>query len=450
MGTAPTPQYHLHPWDDSRHLIKTLGTTEIKLLSMLINLFQEVPNTFQEVMNSSESEQWHAAAEDEYEGLIDIGIWKLVPRPKDCKTIKCRWTFVYKSDSWYKAQLVAKGYTPVQGIDYEETFSLVAWYESVQYLLAHTALLDWEIEAMDIKMAYLHRVLEEEIYMEQLEGFIAEGDKDKVCKLVRSLYRLKQAGQVWNRTFANTIKKKLGFEMIHSDVGVYVLHHWQGGITKIILILYVNNVLLLGEDQSKIQDVKHQLGKLYHMKDLGPASSYLGIQIIRDCKSRSIWIAQEAYIDNALKQFKLQDANNTKTSLPASLHLEKYEGTATTETKTQFQQMIRTLIYAAIGTRPNITFAATRLSRFNNNPLDLHIKHAKLVLRYLKGTKELHIKYNRCLNGGLTQTQIGVRITMIATPHQDMCSWWQMDAYLGHHSNRRLLHFQWEKLKIWN
>ena len=133
---------------------------------------------------------------------------------------------------------------------------------------------------MDVKLAYLHGVLEEEIYMEQPEGFIAKGDENKVCKLVRSLYRLKQAGQVWNRTFAHTIKRKLGFTTIHSDAGVYVLHHRQdGGDSEMdmILILYVDNVLLLGQDPSKIDDVKRQLGQLYQMKDLGPASSYLGI-----------------------------------------------------------------------------------------------------------------------------------------------------------------------------
>ena len=247
---------------------------------------------------------------------------------------------------------------------------------------------------MDVKMAYLHGVLKEEIYMEQLEGFVAQGDNDKVCKLVLSLYGLKQAGRVWNRTFANTIRKNLCFKTIHSDVGVYILCQRQGRNTKIILILYVDDLPLLGEDQSKIEDVKHQLGNLYHMKDLGPASSYLGIRITRDHKSRSIWIDQEAYIDNALKRFKLQDANNTKTLLPASLHLEKYEGTATTKTKTQFQQMIRTLIYTAIGTRPDIAFAATQLSQFNNNPSNLHIKKAKHMLRYLKGKKDLCIKYD--------------------------------------------------------
>ena len=101
---------------------------------------------------------------------------------------------MFKSDGRYKARLVAKGYTQVQGLDYEETFSLVVRYESIRYLLAHAALQDWEIEAMDVKLAYLHGVLEEEIYMEQPEGFIAKGDEDKVCRLVRSLYGLKQAG----------------------------------------------------------------------------------------------------------------------------------------------------------------------------------------------------------------------------------------------------------------
>ena len=161
-------------------------------------------------------------------------------------------------------------------------------YESIRYLLAHATLQNWEIETMDVKLAYPHGVLEEEIYMEQPEGFIAKGEEDKVCKLVCSLYRLKQAGQVWNRTFAHSIKRKLGFDMIHSDVGISVLHcHRKRGDSEMdmILILYINNLLLLGEDQSKIEDVKHQLGKLYQMKDLGPTSSYLGIRITRDCSS---------------------------------------------------------------------------------------------------------------------------------------------------------------------
>ena len=176
---------------------------------------------------------------------------------------------------------------------------------------------------------------------------------------------MKQAGRVWNRTFAHTIKKKLGFNTIRSDAGVYVLHHHHkrgDSKTDMILILYVDDLLLLGEDLSKIEDVKRQLGKLYQMKDLGPASSYLGIQITRNRNTRVIWIDQQAYIENALKRFELQDANNTKTPLPAGIHLEKSEEPVALDTKTYYQQIIGTLIYAAIGTRPDIAFVATRLS----------------------------------------------------------------------------------------
>ena len=186
-----------------------------------------------------------------------------------------------KSNGCYKARQVTKGYTQVQGTDYKETFSQVARYKSIRYLLAHATLQDWEIKAMDVKLAY-HRVLEEEIYMEQPEGFIAQGDEDKVCRLVCSLFRLKQAGQVWNRTFAQTMKRKLGFNI---DAGVYVLcchYKWGDYEMDMILILYVDDLLLLGEDLSMIEDIKHQLGKLYQMKDLGPASSYLGIHITRN------------------------------------------------------------------------------------------------------------------------------------------------------------------------
>ena len=106
---------------------------------------------------------------------------------------------------------------------------------------------------MDFKLAYLHGVLEEDIHMEQPEGFVAQGDEDKVCRLMCSLYRLKQADRVWNRTFAHTTKRKLGFDTIHSDAGVYILrhHHKRGDSeTDMILILYVNDLLLLGEDLS--------------------------------------------------------------------------------------------------------------------------------------------------------------------------------------------------------
>ena len=94
-------------------------------------MFQEALNFYWEALNSLEKDKWLAASQEEFEGLTDMGVWKLVDCPSDCKTIKCRWTYVLKADSCYKVRLVAKGCTQVQGIDYEETFSLVTRYESI-------------------------------------------------------------------------------------------------------------------------------------------------------------------------------------------------------------------------------------------------------------------------------------------------------------------------------
>ena len=120
----------------------------------MIHKFEEVPNSYWEAMNSPEKDKWLKVSQ-EFKGLTKMGVWRLIDCPDNCKTIQFRWTYVLKAGSHYKARLVSKGYTQVQGIDYEETFFLLARYKSIRYLLAHAALQDWEIKAMVIKLAYL-------------------------------------------------------------------------------------------------------------------------------------------------------------------------------------------------------------------------------------------------------------------------------------------------------
>ena len=153
----------------------------------------DTPSTYKQAMRTPLKSKWQEATRDEYNSLVEMGTWILVSPPKHRNVIKCKWVFTVKADSRYKAQVIAKGFTQEHGIDYEETFSPVTRYKSICYLLAHAALEDWEIEAMDIKMAYLYGELKEEIYMVQPEGFIKLGQEHKVCKLVKSIYGLKQA-----------------------------------------------------------------------------------------------------------------------------------------------------------------------------------------------------------------------------------------------------------------
>ena len=293
--------------------------------------------------------KWQEATRDEYNSLTEMGTWILVSLPKNRNVIKCKWVFTVKADSRYKARVIAKGFTQEHGIDYEETFSPVTRYESIRYLLAHATLEDWEIEAMDVKTVYLYGELKEEIYMAQPEGFIKSGQEHKVCKLVKSIYRLKQARRVWYETISKTLQKKLGFHQLHSDAGVHVLRQREGD-HEIILILYVDDLLIMGNSQPMIHSIKKQLMAAYQMKDLGAAASYLGIRITRDRKRRSIWINQEDYIHNALTCFNLLNANDTKTPLPEGVHLVATTEPTPPEKLTRYQQLIGTLLYASIGT----------------------------------------------------------------------------------------------------
>ena len=154
-------------------------------------------------MESVDSKQWSDACQYEIDALHKNNTWELVDIPPSRKSIKSKWVFKLKSDGHYRARLVAKGFMQIPGIDYYETFSPVARFESLRLLLALAMLEDWEIQQMDVKSVFLNGVLDEEIYMEQPQGFITPGSETKVCHLKRAIYGLKQASHTWNQQFCH-------------------------------------------------------------------------------------------------------------------------------------------------------------------------------------------------------------------------------------------------------
>ena len=157
--------------------------------------------------------------------MKDNQVWSLVDLPPNAKTVGCKWLFKKKTDMdgnvhTYKARLVAKGYTQRFGVDYDETFSPVADIRAIRILLAIVAYYDYEIWQMDVKTAFLNGYLDEEVYMDQPEGFIDPKHPNKVCKLQRSIYGLKQASRSWNKRFDEEIKK-FGFVQHPDEPCVY-------------------------------------------------------------------------------------------------------------------------------------------------------------------------------------------------------------------------------------
>ena len=176
----------------------------------------------------------------------------------------------------FKARLVAKGFTQKEGIDYEETFSLVAMLKSIRILLSIAAYFDYEIWQMDVKTAFLNGNLDECIYMVQPDGFIAEGREHMLCKLKKSIYGLKQASRSWNIRFDQAIKS-YGFEQNLDESCVY--KRCNGNVV-IFLVLYVDDILLIGNDVGVLSSVKVWLSIQFDMKDLGEASHILGIKLL--------------------------------------------------------------------------------------------------------------------------------------------------------------------------
>ncbi|KAI3791229.1 hypothetical protein L2E82_04923 [Cichorium intybus] len=257
----------------------------------LINL--DEPANYREAVAGPESAKWKEAMDSEIKSMYDNQVWNLVDNVPGRNTVGCKWNFKKKTDidgkvHTFKARLVAKGFTQTPGIDYDDTFSPVAKIKSIRIMLAIAAFYDYEIWQMDVKTAFLNGKLTEDVYMNQPEGFVDAKYPNKVCKLEKSIYGLKQASRSWNLCFHEKVKE-FGFSRSEDESCVYVK---ASGSIVTFLVLYVDDILLMGNDVPTLQDVKSWLGKCFAMKDLGKAAYILGIRILRDRKKRLIGLSQ--------------------------------------------------------------------------------------------------------------------------------------------------------------
>ncbi|KAK1440871.1 hypothetical protein QVD17_06703 [Tagetes erecta] len=253
----------------------------------------DAPANYKSVISDLESEKWREAMNAEMQSMRENQAWDLVELPPESRAIGSKWIFKRKLDMHgkvhtYKARLVVKGYTQIEGIDYEETFSPVAMIKSIRILLAIAAYYDYEIWQMDVKTAFLNGHLSEDVYMVHPEGFVDPKYPKRVCKLNKSIYGLKQASRSWNLRFDQKIKE-FGFVKNEDEPCVY---RKASGSSISFLILYVDDILIIGNNIPMLNEVKQWLGSCFAMKDLGEAAYILGIRIYRNRSKRLLWLIQ--------------------------------------------------------------------------------------------------------------------------------------------------------------
>ncbi|SGY91553.1 BQ5605_C038g11679 [Microbotryum silenes-dioicae] len=357
------------------------------------------PQTWREAMSSDKREVWAKAATAEFNSMRDdfkvftIDDRSTVPAGATVVTSK----FVWKTKrnalgeiTGHKARLVAQGNRQRDGIDFTDTFAPVARFSSIRSLLALAATNGLHVHQADIDKAYLHGDLDHDIWMTAPRGFDLPGDK--VLRLRRSIYGLKQAGRIWNRHIDASLCD-LGYTATGTDHCVY--SRLDDRQHPHYIALYVDDLLMISPDLAEIERVISGLEQRYGVKRLGPAEYILGIQI-RRLDDGSVALSQERYIMDVLARFHF-DTTTRGTTVPMTpgLSLTAVPGQATERIRSWYLQAIGSLLYISLGTRPDIAFAVSYLARFANNPGHRHWIAVKHILRYLRATYRDELVYTR-------------------------------------------------------
>lgn len=356
------------------------------------SVVSDVPKTYEEIKHRDDRFEWEKATKDEIASLEENNTWDIVTYPVNKNIVGCKWVFVIKNDvhgnpTKYKARLVAKGFSQQYLSDYNETFAPVVRMTTFRILLAFANQNNLLIHQMDVKTAFLNGLLEEEIYMQLPEGI--KTDKNRVCKLNKAMYGLKQSARCWFQHFDKVLRER-HFKNSSVDHCLYFLE--RGHVNRnIYVILYVDDVLIITFEESTMTNFKRYLMHQFSMVYMKEAKSFLGINIER--KNNIITLDQNAYLQRILKNFNMSDCNAVSTPLPVKLDYAALNSEVTC--KAPCRNLIGCLMYAMLCTRPDLSIALNLLSRYQNKNNQELWQCLKRVLRYVKGSLKLELIYKR-------------------------------------------------------
>lgn len=374
----------------------------------------EIP--LRQALEGSDSTEWEDAIYKEIKSLVSNETFDLVDRPTNEKVIKCRTVLrnKYGPDGELerrKARVVAKGFAQQPGLHFFETFAPVARLSSLRLLIALAVKFDLKVTQLDIETAYLNAKMDTVVYMEQpdllkkmLKRIVQEScdsnlsrrakkmlDKldgtNKVCKLNKALYGLRQAGRQWHAKL-DSVLRDIGLTPTNADPCVYT-----DKIKNTFILIYVDDILIVSNNRARESQIKQRLSREFKVKDLGEARYCLGVEITRD--KEGITLSQTTYIRDILQRFRMSESKPVSTPLATNTKLTKGSNDRTENETFPYRELVGALMYAALGTRPDISHPVSVLGQFNSNPKQEHWIAAKRVLRYLQGTANHGLKFKR-------------------------------------------------------
>ncbi|KAJ9562408.1 hypothetical protein OSB04_007568 [Centaurea solstitialis] len=335
------------------------------------------------VMEALDISDWVTAMQEELNQFERLGVWRLVPRPKNKTIIDLKWIFKNKKDedgivTRNKARLVAKGFKQQAGIDYDETFAPVARIEAIRIFLAYAAHKNFTVYQMDVKTAFLNGELKEEVYVSQPEGFVDRTKPNHVYILDKALYGLKQAPRAWYDHLSNALLDN-GFYKGKIDPTLFIKTE---GDDILLVQIYVDDIIFGSTNSDMCTWFSDLMTTRFEMSMLRELSFFLGLQVLQ--KPDGILINQSNYIGDLLKRFHMDKSFVAKTPMASGTLIRADPKGKPVDQKT-YRAIIGSLLYLTAN-RPDIMFATCFCARFQANPKESHMLAIKRILRYLKGT----------------------------------------------------------------
>ena len=349
------------------------------------------PSTAYEALNGPNSKEWKDAMNKEIQTLTDRGTWVLEELPPGKKPVGVKWVLKVKTQAdgsldKFKARLVAKGFTQIEGQDFTMTFAPVSDYTTARMFLAVCAVKKYHLLQLDVKNAFLYGEMDAHVYMKQPEGY-SDGT-DRVCKLVKSLYGLKQSPRMWYERLSSALKRH-GFHTSDYDDALFIN---LGLLPPVWCLVYVDDILMMSSSQDNLNICAAKLRSEFEMTVSDEPSQYLGMNVQKNMKTGEITISQEKYVQNMVKRYDVEPPRKTYTPLiPPVEHVNKADKPSMSQY--EYQAKVGSLIYAATCSRPDLQFAVNYASQGNTIRSAYLVEKVKGILNYCAHTKSTNLKY---------------------------------------------------------